>query len=90
MCEGVTFMDYLAEISPEALTMDGYEDCIIGVCERFGTPPIVLYDKQKVIDNLRADGMSVESAEEWYEYNMLGSWMGDGTPAFLITRIDES
>jgi hypothetical protein len=29
------------------------------------------------------DGMTYEEAEEFYEFNTLGSWVGDGTPAFL-------
>ena len=28
-------------------------------------------------------GSSVE-VDEWIEYNVLGSWMGDGTPGFLM------
>ena len=31
------------------LTMDGYDDCIIGVCTRFGQAPIVAYDRARPV-----------------------------------------
>ena len=34
----------------EMLVMDGFDDCIEGVVERFGMNPIVCYNKQKVLD----------------------------------------
>ena len=39
-------------------TMVGYDDCIIGICERFGQEPIVAYDRAKVIAKLMEDGMT--------------------------------
>ena len=33
----------------DLLFMDGFDDCIIGVMERYGMEPIVIYDKGKVI-----------------------------------------
>ena len=68
----------------EVMVMDGYDDCVIGVLERFGTEPIILYDKDKVIEKLVADGLTLEEAVEFYEYNQLGSWVGDRTPGFLV------
>ena len=74
-------------LGPEsmALTMDGYDDCVAGVLERFGMPLIVVYDKEKVIQKLMDGGQTREEAHEFFEYNQLGAWMGDGTPAFITT-----
>jgi len=69
----------------EGLLMDGYDDCIVGILERFGMEPIILYDKKKVIGKLMAEGCTHEEALEFYEYNQLGSWVGDKTPGFLVT-----
>ncbi len=70
----------------ELLTMDGYDDCIVGVVERYGQPPIVCYDKEKVIDKLVAeageDGTR-EEAEEFFDYNQIGAWVGETTPCFI-------
>jgi len=75
----------------DLLKMDGYDDCIVGLVEQFGRPPIVCYDRCKVIAQLVTDsGMTEEEAEEWYEFNMLGSGMGEYTPCFLDTSLTET
>lgn len=71
--------------SPEAeglLTMDGFDDCIVGVAYQFNRS-FVVYDRQKVIEKLMADGMSHDEAVEFHEFNQAGAWVGDHTPAFL-------
>jgi len=63
----------ITENYPDAKLMDGYDDCIIGICNRFGMESIVLYDQEKVIEKLMQDGMTCEEALEFFEYNQLGS-----------------
>lgn len=65
------------------LTMVGYDDCIIGVCTRFGQEPIVAYDRAKVIAKLMAEGLTEEDAEEWFQFNQIGGWYGEMTPCFI-------
>lgn len=69
--------------------MTGFDDCVVGILERFGVAvPVVVYDREKVIQKLMDNGIETyEEAEEFYHYNQLGAWVGDGTPAFLI-RVD--
>tara|TARA_R100001163_G_scaffold43706_1_gene32978 strand:- start:195 stop:404 length:210 start_codon:yes stop_codon:yes gene_type:complete len=69
--------------------MTGFDDCVVGLLERFGVDvPVVVYDREKVIQKLMDNGIETyEEAEEFYHYNQLGAWVGDGTPAFLI-RVD--
>lgn len=71
----------------ELLVMDGYDDCIVGIVERLGQDPIVCYDKKKILNNLKKDGMNEEEAEEFFYFNQLGAWMGNLTPCF-VTLID--
>ena len=66
----------------EMLIMDGYDDCIEGIMERFGMNPIVCYNKQKVLDKLQEE-MTEEEAHEWFEFNQIGAWLGDSTPCFI-------
>ena len=74
----------------DALVMTGYDDCVIGVLERYGMEPIVLYDKKKVIEQLIEEGCDdYEGAVEYYEFNQLGAWVGEGTPAFLVRLPEE-
>lgn len=68
----------------EPLTMDGFDDCILGHCERFGMGEVIAYDKSKVIKKLMLDSdMTYHEALEYFEYNQLGAWMGEGTPVFV-------
>ena len=82
----VTLAEQLLDLGVEsALTMNGYNDCAIGILERYGMESIVIYDKEKVIEKLMADGCdSYEGALEFYEYNQLGGWHGDMTPGCLV------
>jgi hypothetical protein len=69
----------------DALLMDGFDDCAIGVLERYGVEPVVLYDKDLVIQQLMDGGIDTyEGALEYYEFNQLGAWLGDQTPGFLV------
>jgi len=44
--------------------------------------PVILLDKDKCIELLMADGMSLDDAYEYFDFNVIGSWVGEGTPAF--------
>jgi hypothetical protein len=75
---------WIAEMNPEALLADGFEDAIIGVAERCSKEPLVVYDIQKCVQILvTRDGMTEEEALEFLEFNTLGAWMGEMTPLFL-------
>lgn len=81
-------IDVIREHFPEAVVMDGYDDCIIGICQRFGQESIVAYDRKKVIRKLMKDGMSYDDAEEFHEFNQAGAWVGKETPCFIIFAKD--
>jgi hypothetical protein len=70
------------------LFMDGFDDCIAGVVQRYGQPTIVCYDREKVLEQLMDDGMTDEEAIEYFEYNQIGAWVGEQTPCF-ISPFDE-
>jgi hypothetical protein len=75
-----------ADAGIEILRMDGYDDCVVGLVERFGQDPILCYDKAKILAKMVADGMTEEEAEEFFEFNQIGAWVGVGTPCFLTSR----
>lgn len=73
----------VAEANEEMLFADGFDGALIGFVERCATPPVALYDRAKCIEILMLrDTMSYEEAVEFFEFNTLGSWMGENTPAF--------
>ena len=74
------------EINPEALLCDGFDDAIIGLAERINLGPVVAYNTEKMIDIMvERDGMTYEDAIEYFDYNILGAWMGEYTPVFIQT-----
>ena len=73
----------ISEENPEALLAAGFDAAIIGIARRFSLPPLVAYDYDKCIDILMKDGMTEEDAVEYFEFNVLGAWMGEGTPIFI-------
>ena len=77
-------MDRLAEEFPDLMRMDGFDDAILGVVERIGLQT-VCYDLNKVIEILMKQGMDEQDAWDWYQFNMLGAWVGEATPVFLET-----
>ena len=67
----------------------GYEHCIIGVSEPSGflegdSEPRVVYDKGKILETLMSeDGMDEEEAEEFFSFNIIGSYIGKHTPIYI-------
>lgn len=60
----------------------GLEDAFIGIGRQFSNPPFAIYDREKCIDILMED-MSNEEAEEYFEYNVQGAYVGESTPVFV-------
>ena len=59
-----------------------FDEAIIGVAYRFGINPVVAYERATVIDILARE-MTLEEAEEFFEFNTIGAWMGELTPVFI-------
>tara|TARA_R100000234_G_scaffold89915_1_gene58161 strand:+ start:407 stop:643 length:237 start_codon:yes stop_codon:yes gene_type:complete len=61
----------------------GFEEALIGYGNQFNNH-VAIYDREKCINILmQRDGMDLEEAEEYFEYNVQGSYVGKETPVFL-------
>lgn len=60
--------EYLEEIEESALTLDGFEEAIIGITEVLSNYHVV-YSRTKCIEVLIARGMTHEEAEDFFCYN---------------------
>lgn len=69
-----------------ALFADGFDDAPVGVGQQFNNV-IAVYDYERCIEILVDDNhdMSDEEAREYFEYNVIGAYVGERTPVF-ITR----
>jgi hypothetical protein len=70
----------LVALDPELLFADGYDDCIIGMTFRADVP-VVIYSADKIIDKL-ANEMSYEEAQEFFDFNIEGAYVGERTPMY--------
>ena len=69
---------------------DVYDPAILGIVERAGNAPFLVYDRERVIRQMMEhDGVTYTDAAEWHEYNTFDAWLGDGTPAFLTWSANE-
>ena len=73
-------------MNDDLLKFDGFDDAIIGVCVTWHGNMLVeriIYNGKKILDQLVADGMSEEEASEHIDFNMLGAYVGESTPAIM-------
>jgi len=82
-----TKIEQMIELWPdeEFLIADGYDDAIIGLDDASGR---LVYDVDKIIRILMEDGMSYDEASEFYDYNILGAYVGEKTPVFMRKIIE--
>jgi hypothetical protein len=71
-------LDGLLVLEPREM----YDPCIVGVVQQFNTR-FVVYSKKKVLEALVGDLGDIESALEWWGFNMVGGWLGPMTPGYL-------
>ena len=66
---------------------DGFDDCIIGFAEVWdGNEQVcrVVYNASDMYQKLMAvDGMSAEEAQEYFDYNIHGAYVGKATPIYM-------
>jgi hypothetical protein len=74
-------------LDPETVEYPDLAPYCLGIVERIGQPPILCYDKHAVLEYLERDGMTPDEADEWFDTNILGTWVNDTTPCFL-TRLE--
>ena len=55
----------------------------MGVGERYGGPPVAVLDVEKMLTQLEGQGMTREDAVEYFEYNVLGAFVGEPSPVYL-------
>ena len=67
----------IGEHHPQAVSLDGLEGIIAGVCTSNSEEGQLVYFKNDILELLvNRDKMSWDEAEEFYEYNILGTTTG--------------
>jgi hypothetical protein len=73
---------YLSD-DEEITLASNFEDAFVGIARQFNKP-FAVYDRAKCIDILiNRDGMNDDEAEEYFQFNVEGGWLGETTPAYI-------
>ena len=76
-------LEFIEDNYPDVLIADGFDDAIMGIVERYGMNPVVLYNKNKCLKILqKRDGMTESEAIDFYYYNIVGAYVGEHTPCY--------
>lgn len=66
------------------LLPEEFDSALVGLSVKFNEYSVV-YDRRKCIECLKDhDGMDEESVIEYFEFNIIGSYLGPNTPTFLV------
>jgi len=77
-------LEYIMDYYPEEvfLKADGFDSAIIGVDE---VSMRLIYSERLCLEELIVrDGMSMEEAIEYFDFNVRGSYVGEKTPIWCV------
>jgi hypothetical protein len=80
---GNQILEWIDETFDLIVYPTGFEDCIVGVGERYGGPPVAVLDVAKMLAKMEKEGMTHDEALEYFEYNILGAYVGEESPVYL-------
>jgi len=79
--------DWLAERSQSMVLFDGFDEALVGIVSRPSMEPCVVYDHRRCLRVLvKKNNMSAEDAEEYFNFNVACTWVGEQTP-FILERL---
>ena len=64
------------------LSEEEFDEAILGVSQRIGQDLVVAYDTEKIVEIL-SRSMTINEAYEYFEFNILGAYVGEKTPIFI-------
>jgi len=69
----------------EFLFAEGFDNAVMGVARGAGQPDVMAYDYKRCVQILmERDDMTEEEAFEHMEFNVVGSFVGEKTPVFIM------
>jgi ssDNA-binding Zn-finger/Zn-ribbon topoisomerase 1 len=74
-------------VTKNTMKWGGFEDALIGIAKRYTKSPLYCYSYSRCIKILQErDGMSEEEAEDYFNFNYVCAWIGEGTPLILYNE----
>lgn len=75
------------DLPDDVLIADGLDEALIGYGRRF-TDHVAIYSIAKCLQCYAKMGMTYEEAREYFEFNVVGAYVGDSTPIFMEDEHD--
>lgn len=67
----------------EALIPDGFEEAVVGC--GYGANVVAVLDAERIVNILiEKEGMDMDDAIEHMDYNIVGSYVGEKTPLYVV------
>lgn len=85
MAASARMQAFVEELGETVLTADGFDEAFVGIGYRCANQPCAVYDRDKCIEVLEGQGMTHDEAEEFFDFNTAGAYVGEQTPIF-VTR----
>lgn len=75
-------LEQILEQYPESeiLKADGFDECILGYEYNWDGNIRLVYSIDNIITQLVKEGMDVDEAIEYFEFNIRGAYVGEKTP----------
>ena len=74
--------DLAGMVEHPLIRIDGYDDCVAGYCP---SKECLVYDANKIIAKMIAEGCSEEDAAEYFDFNIECAYVGEHTPLFIYS-----
>lgn len=68
---------------PEMVFFDDLDEAFIGISRIPGEDYVACYSYSKIKEIMIKGGMNGQDADEYIEYNVLGAYVGPGTPLVI-------
>jgi len=78
----------IEQFDEDVLLADGFDRALLGIGRAANGLAIAVYCRNKCISVLREQGMTRLEAEEYFDYNVQGAYVGERTPMF-VERIQQ-
>ena len=67
----------------DVLVADGHDHAILGLVELQNGVFVVAYSTKEILEGLVRDGMSYDEAQEYFDFNIKGAYVGPSTPVYI-------
>jgi hypothetical protein len=68
----------------DVLLFTGFDDALIGWSRPMNSPTLAVYDYELIVrEVMRRDGCDMDEAVEFVDFNVVGAYMGPGTPIVM-------